>query len=71
MTPDSDFAPYDDQETEVQLAGIAGFLEPGGRVADLGAGRGRIARPLALGGATVVAVDSSQRGARGWARRTR
>ena len=59
MTHDSDFAPYDEEETAAQLGGIAGYLEPGGRVADLGAGRGRIARPLALGGTMVVAVDSS------------
>ena len=59
MTPDGDFAPYDETETTAQLAGVTRYLDSGVRVADLGAGRGRIARPLALGGAQVVAVDSS------------
>ena len=58
--PDSDFAVFDDEDASAQRAGVLALLPPGATVADLGAGHGRIAIPLARRGASVFAVDRSR-----------
>ena len=57
--PDSDFAVFDEEDAAAQCAGVLSLLPPGATVADLGAGHGRIAIPLARRGASVLAVDRS------------
>jgi tRNA (adenine22-N1)-methyltransferase len=44
---------------EPRLLAIAGLIEPGMRVADIGAGDGRLARLLRLRGHPVIATDIS------------
>ena len=57
--PESDFEVFDEADAAAQLAGVRSLLSGKTRVADLGAGRGRISIPLANGGASVLAVDRS------------
>ena len=49
-------SPHDDQRSEAQIACLTDLVGSG-RVCDLGCGHGRLAIPLAQGGAHVVAVD--------------
>ncbi len=58
--PEEDFAVYDQEDSEAQLSGVLGMFESGHRVVDLGAGRGRIALPLAEHGVEVLAVDQDE-----------
>lgn len=58
---DHDQAPYDEAQTEAQVAAIATILASRGgdaRVLDLGCGRGRIGGPLARLGMDLMGVDS-------------
>jgi SAM-dependent methyltransferase len=58
MTCADDWFPLDDEEHERQVAALLDLLAPAPkRILDLGAGDGRIARPLAEAGHTVVAID--------------
>ena len=58
--PDSDFAVFDQEDASAQLAGLLELLPAHAKVADLGAGHGRISIPFADQGATVLAVDHSR-----------
>lgn len=53
-----DLQPLDPREGTAQLAQVRALVAPSARVVDLGAGSGRIARPLAQAGCEVLAVES-------------
>ena len=55
--PEDDFEVYDLEDSESQISGVIDRFNSGDRVIDLGAGRGRIALPLAKHGVKVRAVD--------------
>lgn len=59
MTCADDWFPLDAEEHERQVAALLDLLAPAPRrILDLGAGDGRIARPLTESGHTVIAIDS-------------
>ena len=55
--PEHDFEVYDSEDSGAQISGVLDLFKPSQRVIDLGAGRGRIALPLAGHGVEVLAVD--------------
>ena len=57
--PESDFEVFDEEDAAAQLAGVQSLISGTVRIADLGAGHGRISIPLARSGASVLAVDRS------------
>ena len=57
VLPEDDFEVYDTEDSAAQIAGVLNIFKPSQRVIDLGAGRGRIALPLAGHGVEVLAVD--------------
>ena len=57
--PETDFAAFDEDDAAAQLQAVRSLAAGQHRIADLGAGRGRIALPLAHAGASVLAVDDS------------
>jgi len=60
MRPEA-WSPLSKEDDRAQRAGVLGLLAPGSRVLDLGAGAGRLARPLARAGHRVLAIDSDPR----------
>jgi SAM-dependent methyltransferase len=58
--PEEDFEVYDAEDSESQISGVIDLFSPGRRVVDLGAGRGRIALPLAEHGVQILAVDHDE-----------
>ena len=57
VLPEGDFEVYDTEDSAAQISAVLNTFEPSQRVIDLGAGRGRIALPLARHGVEVLAVD--------------
>lgn len=62
MAEHDDWSPFNEIESAVQIEAVLDLCATRGvtRVADLGAGSGRVAIPLAEAGVRVLAVDSSE-----------